>query len=628
MNGTTNPSTSEGNPLVKEGVKTEGAEPATTKETAAKVTDEANDNTGATGPAAQDNPAAPVTEASAQPEAKDPAAPVTETPASQPDAQKPAAVQAAAPVFEDLEPKSVTEIAFLAAGMDHLNTGVRGLEAAHEAALKLRKDYEKATKKHRNIKLAALAAESLLMAYYGYGAIEHYTGLKGSTEAIVANSAVSAGISGTRAGVQYGLMKRGEEAFKEGNKTRGMTFVGVGLSLALINALFVAVGFANKYVTQEQEAASHKLNEMAGQEQQVHADKDAATQRITHEIDELDKKIAALRSGAGDPRIAAIEDQMKRVANEIDAIRNNPNFNDGKETEWDRVARVDMAKKSDLLNKLETQKEDYLHNAAGNLTPEQTKMMEANTARRATLDEEIRQLDQRFAPQLDALKTGRKLWEAKLGGAAEATGGFQALYKDPTILIEALANVAAISVANWWAATEGYKQEVVSRILTGDAEDPWAKKEKPVSKNPPRTFMGYDFAAESVDHMHNEPQLNALLKTLGNPEAMRVEMKAEISRQHSKMVNVLQEQSGQIGAEEYKERLGNLNNAYQRAMKLANDEDTTTEIRRVLKAALPAGATAPGQEIPTFKNPNDPAFKALPNGAPFKTKDGQLRVKT
>src|SRR5262249_36974183 len=162
------------------------------------------------------------------------------------------------------------------------------------------------------------------------------------------------------------------------------------------------------------------------------------------------------------------ESQMKRVADEIDAIRNNPNFNDGKETEWDRVARRDMATKSDLLNKLETQKEDYLHNAAGNLTPEQQRMMDENTARRATLAEDIKQLDARFAPQLDALKTSRRLWETKLGGAAEATGGFQALMKDPTILIEALANVAAISVANWWAATEGYKQEVVSSILNAD----------------------------------------------------------------------------------------------------------------------------------------------------------------
>ena len=617
MADTANPSQEEKANVVTEGVTITSNEPAASTDPAPGNPAEKIE----AAPAIQaDEPAKPAAAVAAPIEAgaKPAAAPVL------------APVAIAAPVIE--EPHTVTEVTFMARGMDHLNTGVRGLEAAHQAALTLRKEYEKAAKKHRNIKLAALAAESLLMAYYGYGAIEHYTGLKGSTTAVVANSAVSGGISATRAGVQYGLMKRGEEAFHEGNKTRGMTFVGVGLGLALINALFVAVGFANKYVTQEQEAASHKLNEFSQQEAHVHAEKDAATQRITHEIDDLDKKIADLRSGTGDPRIAAIEGQMKRVAAEIDAIRNNPNFNDGKETEWDRVARVDMAKKSDLLNKLETQKEDYLHNAAGNLTPEQVKMMEANTARRATLDEEIKQLDQRFAPQLDALKTSRKLWEAKLGGAAEATGGFQALYKDPTILIEALANVAAISVSNWWAATEGYKQEVVSRILTGDAEDPWAAKkeaEKPASKNPPRTFMGYDFAAESIHHMQNEPQLTSLLKALGNPESMQVELKAEISRQHQDMVKTLEQAGSQLNTEEYKERLSQLNGAYMRAMKLVNDEDTVLEIKRVLKAALPANAApAAVSEVPTFKSPDDPAFKSLPNGAPFKTKNGQLRIKS
>jgi hypothetical protein len=288
-----------------------------------------------------------------------------------------------------------------------------------------------------------------------------------------------------------------------------------------------------------------------------------------------------------------------------------------------------MTKKSDLLNRLEGQKEDYLHNAAGNLTPEQTKLMEANTARRAELESEIKDLDKRFAPQLDALRTSRKMYEVKLSGAAEAAGGFGALVKDPTILIEALANVAAISVANWWAATEGYKQEVVTNILNGDADDPWGKKEnEKTRKNPPRTFLGYDFAAESIDHLRNEPQLKSLLNALGNPEAMKIEMKAEISRLHTKMVGSLEENGAQLGAEEYKERLSNLNGSYQRAMKLVDDEDTILEIRRVLKAALPSTASAQAVEVPTFKSPSDPAFKNLPNGAPFKTKDGQLRIKT
>lgn len=536
-----------------------------------------------------------------------------------------------------VESNLVSETTFLAMGLAYLNRGARSLEAARDMGQSLRKEYEKAAKRHRNVKLTALAAESLLMAYYGYGAIEHYTGLKGSAGAVAANGAISGGISVTRAGVQYGLMKRGEECFKEGDKARGMMFTGIGLGLALINSLFVAIGFANKYVVQEQGHAAEALSKLSVEEAKVHAAKTAATDQLNQEINALDKKITDIRSGSSDPRIAAIEAQSKRLSGEIDTIRNHPNFNDGKETEWDRVARKDMATKEGQIEKLGDEKNKLLIEAGTHLPPDQQQMLDASMRQRLALNEQVKNLDARFKPQLDDLSSSRKLFEARLGSVSNNAEGFAAL-KNMTILVESMANVAAISVANWYAAQEGYKEDVVRGILAGSAQkDPWAKSGKSDAfaeaaqpgKSSEGVFMGYDCSADALTHMRNEQQLNAMGKMLGNAEAMRVELKAEVTRQYGKMVKMLHENRETLKPEEYSERLSSVGGAYKNALAILADDEILQEIAKIMtdKPQPPQKPATAEVKIPVFEDPNDPKYKALPSGRQFKTKDGQVRVK-
>lgn len=523
-----------------------------------------------------------------------------------------------------VETNIITEATLMAMGLSYLNQGARSLEAAHETAKTLRAEYNKAANRHMAVKLTALAAEALLMAYYGYGAIEHYTGFKDGTKAVAINSAISGGISVTRAAVQYGLMKRGEECFKAGDKTRGWIFTGIGIGLAAINSIFVAVGFADKYVKQEQGVASSELDKIAAAEAKIHEEKAGVAARINSEIDALDKKLAAVRDGASDPRIAAIEAQMKRLEGEIDGIRNHPNFNDGKETEWDRTARVDMTRKEGQVDGLAKQKENILATAGTNLTPEQQQMVTATTQQRLQLNKDLQDLETRYQPQIEAIRTSRKLWEARLGAAAEGTDSFSALGSNPTILVEALANVAAISVCNWWAAQEGYKEEVIRDILAGAAvKDPWAKKgadEAVAAKAGTKTFMGYDTGATPLEHMHNQHQIEAFVRSVDNAEAMRVELQAEVTRQYGKMVKMLHDNRDTLKADEYSERLASVGEAYKRSLDILKGDAILEDITRVMSKKPPAAPLTASPKIPEFEDPEDPAFAALPSGRQFKVK--------
>ena len=533
---------------------------------------------------------------------------------------------------------TVSEGSLVAQGMAYLNRGARHLEGARDTAKKLRAEYSKAAKRHRNVKIAALTAETLLMAYYGYGAIEHYTGNKTGTAAILTNGAISGGISVTRAAVQYGLMKRGEEAFREGDKARGMLFTGIGITLAMINSLFVAVGFADKYVAQEQGVAGQELNKLSAQEAEVYERKAVESERINKEINALDNKLAQIRSADSDPRILAISEQMTRLGQEIDGIRNHPNFNDGRETEWDKTARVDMDRKSALVEDLARQKEDLLKNMGSNLTAEQKKMIEATTQQRLALNDELNKLDERYQPQIDALKTSRVLWEAKLGVVSETSGSsFSAIQGNPTILIEALANVAAISVANWWAATEGYKQEKIEDILSGAPQDPWAGKtartnisafgEQSDISSDGKIFMGYDCSVSALDHLRNEEQINALAKALGNPDAMLTELKSEIVRLHGRIVMALHNNKEKFSEHEYKERLDGINQAYEAALKTLAGEDIINEIRLIMEEGPGQITLSETEKMPVIKSPDDKRLKKLQSGTPFRTPDGQVRIK-
>jgi hypothetical protein len=512
--------------------------------------------------------------------------------------------------------------------LSHVHNGVRNIEAARSSGYKLRDEYKKKANNHRNAKIAALAAETVLMAFYGYGAVEHYTGYKGSTTAVVANGAVSGGISVIRASVQYGLMKRGEEALKAGNKARGMLFTGIGLGLATINALFVAVGFAEKYIVQEQGSAGAELEKLSTAESGVHTAKSVEVDRINAEINALDEKIAAIRSGSGDPRLVEIDNQMQRIAAETDVIRNHPNFNDGRETEWDRTARTDMNRNNALLDNLSEQKNEILRTSGSNLTAEQQQMLDATTEQRLKLNQQIKDLDDRFSPQIEALQTSRKLWEAKLSGAAEAGNSWGALKSNPTILIEALANVAAVSVANWWAATEGHKQEMAENILSGTADDPWAAV-KPAGKeqDTPQTFAGYNYAADAMYHLEHQAILDSISRMLGNDEALRLELKLEISRQHAKFVHLLNAAYDEMPESEYKQQLKEINTARNKALNFADRSTTLLEKIRLVTADAEKYGTVEEAKIPVFKDAHDKKFQKLEKGKIFKTPDGQIRVK-
>lgn len=553
--------------------------------------------------------------------------PVTQPEPVEPDASEEAQIpkpavtaEIAAPVSFDpsiagvVEGNSVSDKALLAMGMDYINHNARNVEAATEMAINLRREYKKSANMNKFTKLAALFAESSLMAYYGYGAIEHYTGFKGTTEAVLANSAISAGISVTRAGVQYGLMKRGEESFAEGKRTRGMMFTAIGISLAAINSAFVALGFASKYVVQEQDVASHELEKLSVVDAKIHADQMAAAAQINEQIKMLDHKLVEARSGTADPRMASIDGQLTKLSKDIEDIRNDPKFNDGKMTEWDHWAKKTMDAKSLQIDELNKQKDGLLKNA-GTLTPEQQQLVDATTKQRLALNKEIENLDQRFKPQFDELASKRVLWQSKLTGVSNASQGNFAAFGNMTILTEALANVAAISVANWWAATEGHKQETAEKLLAGKPTDPWARGEevkKPTAaKSGAKTFMGYDFSVSNLEHMQNQAQLTALSKALSNPEAMRAELRAELTRQHGTMIMCLNSKRESFQGDEYTTRLNNINEAYHNALELLNDPEIMIQLRQIT--------------APMISDKSE--LKSLPKGAYFNREDGQLRMK-
>lgn len=536
-----------------------------------------------------------------------------------------------------IEANMVSETILMATGMAYLNYGARNLEAAHASGNALRKEYTKAMHRHKATKFMALAAESLLMAYYGYGAIEHYSGLKGTTEAVAINSAISGGISVTRAGVQYGLMKRGEEAFQAGNKSRGMVFTSIGIGLAMVNSLFVAVGFANKYVTQEQGTASLELDKIAADERTIIAHKTNDTTRLTAEITELDKQIAHLKTGSNSTTLAQIEADIKKYTDDLNSLLNDPRYDDSRMTDWDRTAKANMERDNNFIADLSRQKEHLLQQPA-TLTTDEQKLLDTTMHRREEIAQEIKALDTRYQPQMEALKLSRHLWLSKLGGASSSGGdSFSALAHNPTILIEALANVAAISVSNWWAATEGHKQELAQAALAGiPKDDPWAangnKKPAPVQDNS-KVFMGYDCGADNMTHLRNEKQLEALSKILNNPDTMRAELQAEITRQYTGMVSYLHGKKDSLEENEYLSRLNNVNTSYQKALDILKDDSILEEISKV--TAMDAKAIAQARDAvdksddktPTFTTPNDRNFKNLPAGALFKTAEGSLRVK-
>ncbi len=188
---------------------------------------------------------------------------------------------------------------------------------------------------------------------------------------------------------------------------------------------------------------------------------------------------------------------------------------------------------------------------------------------------------------------------------------------------------AGISIANWAAAHQGQKQEEFEHILAGKADNPWANQKKAndndplasdfgAASKPAQMFMGYNFAADRSESLRNESQINVMANALKNPEAMRIELRSELTRQHGKMVAVLNEQFAQLPEDLYVQRLNAINAAYQQAAEAVEGHEVLAQLEDLISSE---------SAVPTFEDPNDPAFKALPSGKQFKTPDGKIMLK-
>ncbi|MAH05765.1 MAG: hypothetical protein CL561_09420 [Alphaproteobacteria bacterium] len=549
-----------------------------------------------------------------------------------PGVYKPAAVSTNATLTNAVASGVVTKETLLTLGMDHLNRGAQNVYSAQKDAVELRTSYEKAARQHGRAKWAMLAAETTIMGVFSYDMIEDWNGFADPTsaEAIAANTALTGGVAGLRAYVQYEMMKRGEDALKKGQKIQGALFSAIGLAIAAANAIFVTYGFGKRSIEQTQDIAMAELDQISDKQAEIFSEKTAAQEEINKSIDALDQKILEIQSGARDPSITAVDEEMQRLEKEIQNLNNDPAFSDGRETEADRIIRKEIARNSAELNNLSQRKAELLSNVGKNLSPEMQRMFEATTNQRLDLDEQIKTLDTRYKPQLDALQASRNVWEAKLASAT--SGGddvFKAMFNNPIVLLEGVVMGAGISIANWAAAHQGQKQEEFEHILAGKADNPWANQKKAndndplasdfgAASKPAQMFMGYNFAADRSESLRNESQINVMANALKNPEAMRIELRSELTRQHGKMVAVLNEQFAQLPEDLYVQRLNAINAAYQQAAEAVEGHEVLAQLEDLISSE---------SAVPTFEDPNDPAFKALPSGKQFKTPDGKIMLK-
>lgn len=538
----------------------------------------------------------------------------------------------------------ITDQTLITAGMDHLNRGIQNIHAAQRSAVELRKSYEQVAKRASTGKVACLLAESMLMTYFGYGAVEHYTGFKGTTEAVAANAGISGAISVTRAYTQYRLMKRGEEAFAQGNRLSGSFFTAAGISLAALNCVFVAMGFAVKYGMEEQELAMTELKALTTEEASVHEAKAAEQTRLNSEISNLDAKIQEIKSGAKDPAIDALQTEIERLQGEINTIRDHDNNNDGKYTSWDKQAQIDINNYQQQISELSQERTELLSKIGTALPAEQQNLLDATIKQRLSLDKQIDELDARFAPQLDALKASRSVWETKLANVTGAGGdALQTLLNNRDAAIEGTANIAALSVANWVAALQGHKQDVVRDILAGTADEPWqddktraklaTKMEQAFKKSNVQNqrFLGYTFTPSRTDHLMDESYIGELAEALKNPERLRAELKMEIARQHGQMIETLNSRFKGLDKTQYQLRLDTINNAYKEALTAADCDDILDTIDQLVSGEQSsATVTARAQQddtLPVIESPKDPAYRKLRKGESFMNGDGQLMRK-
>lgn len=527
-------------------------------------------------------------------------------------------------------PAGLSEELFLSSAWTHVSTGSQKIVSAFEKANHLAKGYRDEAKTHRNRKWLALMGESLFMAFYGYGAMEHFTGQKGTYQAVAVNAGLSGSLSAFRAWAQYNMMKEGEASFSKGKTARGVGFLGVGLFFAGLHAAFIGTAFADKYIVEEQALAQSELETLFNEEQALFEEQSRAVAAVNLEIAEMDDKITELKAGNKDPRIEAMNAEIDKLQARIDELDAHPRNNDGKWDRLDRIAEENKIESQARISDLTDTKLKLLAQIGEGLPPEQQAMVDAAMEQRGMIVEKLNSVNERFQSQFDALNASRSIWENKLESVSQLTDSFDALMNNGKIALEAAASCGVVCIANWVAGVKANKQEKLQQILSGVPDDPWAEDDGQPKGDLGKEFMGYAYDASDLYHLQHKTELNALLQTkMGNPEAIRIEMREEVGRLHASMVENLNQNKldGIIDGDEYNQQLDSINTAYSAAIDSLKKDETLYEITRVM-TDVPKGSIVDDHliDVPVFENETDSGFDQHPVGGRFQTpgEDGQL----
>lgn len=524
---------------------------------------------------------------------------------------------------------SVSPSTLTAMGMNHLNVGIRELEGTLSTVEDMRKHYQKELRRTGYGKFAGLLAETTLMTFFGYSSVENFTGLQGSSTAVAANTSISGGISAVRAGVGYVLMKNSEEAFAKGNKWRGIGFLSMGIGLATLHAVFVALGFAGDYAEEARDDARAKLSGIADDREEILTEMNAERSVIRAQIEAIDARVEEIRSGAASTTIADIDAEIARLEQANVDIANEPVFNDGRETEGDRRARAQLDENSRNITRLRAEKIELLSNPEDLLSNEQRAILDSNMQRRNALIAEEAAVEARFAPDLNSLETSRQVHDAKLS-AVSTNNNWEVMLNNKEVLIEGAANVAAITIVNWCAATFGHKQDEIKALLNGQRSNPWRFKKKGDEQTQEtelaRDFMGYNFAQERDQHVINAKRLEELKAAIREPEALKTEMLGAMQTYYGTLLEMLHDaqEAGKISDELYQTRLDALNKAYENAVDSVSKGDLLERIEQLIITKKTPDNT---KELPIIESPKDPRFKKLEINALFLTPDGEIMRK-
>ncbi len=489
----------------------------------------------------------------------------------------------------------ITTEQLMSLGESHLVRGAAGLKGAQKAAAALRKQYEHEAETQKNIKWAALFAETAAMSLFGYDAMAKFTGMKGGFTSLEAfagtatNTALSTGLSAFRTGSQFLLMEQAYISMQKGQNVRGAIFGVLGIGMAALHSAFVAMEFSDSIIQRELDKVNAEMAKIASEEAGIRDAIAADRARINAEIAALDTKLGTLAApgAADDPRLTAINEEIRRLESRQDSIRDNPLYRDGKYEPWDRQAEKDMREITASMERL-TNERTALMKSLGEMTPDRQKLIGASTEQRTDLNEKLKTVEDAYKARLEALTTARTFWEQKLNSISPAANpsGWSFL-QTPSILVTSFTAGAAISILNWGAAYASVSQREKEAILAG-APDPWGRNTDSADRTDLRLrdqFLGYDVAnTKNEVHLRNESLLKELAKAIKNPQAMRSELEAVINEIHGDVVTRVGQglREGAFTPAEYAERLKAINESYQKALGQLKDPEVVKSVQALL----------------------------------------------